>query len=101
MDNFSAMVESVKKACKNLYMEYKGQLLRPAAHLMRLKEKYEVHHGVRITDDALISAPVKIPLEKKIALRNNISCERGYFITMLVITIVIGGSKVISAIIKY
>ncbi len=50
MDNFSAMVESVKKACKNLYMEYKGQLLRPAAHLMRLKEKYEAE--VKVILDA-------------------------------------------------
>ena len=40
MDNFEPMIESLKRGCLNLYMEYKGHLLRPGAHLMRLKERY-------------------------------------------------------------
>ena len=40
MDNFEPMIESLKRGCLNLYMEYKGHLLRPGAHFMRLKEKY-------------------------------------------------------------
>ncbi len=40
MDNFEPMIESLKRGCLNLYMEYKGHLLRPGAHFMRLKERY-------------------------------------------------------------
>lgn len=40
IDNFEPMIESLKRGCLNLYMEYKGHILRPGAHLMRLKDKY-------------------------------------------------------------
>jgi len=41
MDNFELTIESLKRACLNLYMEYKGHLLRPGSHLMRLKDIYK------------------------------------------------------------
>ena len=32
---------------------------RTPLHPARLKEKYEIHHGVRITDGALVAASLK------------------------------------------
>ena len=46
MDNFEPMIESLKKGCLNLYMEYKGHLLRPGSHFMRLKDIYGPEIGV-------------------------------------------------------
>ena len=40
MDNFDPMIESVKRGCLNLYMDYKGHLIRPGSHLLRLKDVY-------------------------------------------------------------
>lgn len=54
MDNFEPMIESLKKGCLNLYMEYKGHLLRPGSHLMRLKEIYgaEIDTVLKAAKDA-------------------------------------------------
>jgi len=35
LDNFESMIDHIKKVCANLNMEYLGNLLRPAAHLMQ------------------------------------------------------------------
>ncbi len=42
LDNFDPVIESIKRACMNLYIEYKGHLLRPGSHFMRLREKYAI-----------------------------------------------------------
>jgi len=40
MENFEPIVDTMKRACLNLYMEYKGELLRQGAHFLRLKDIY-------------------------------------------------------------
>jgi hypothetical protein len=40
MDNFEPLVDTMKRACLNLYMEYKGELLRQGAHFLRLNDFY-------------------------------------------------------------
>ena len=40
MENFESLVDTMKRACLNLYMEYKGELLRQGAHFLRLKDIY-------------------------------------------------------------
>lgn len=40
LDNFESMIDHIKKVCANLNMEYLGNLLRPAAHLMRDAESF-------------------------------------------------------------
>lgn len=40
LDNFESMIDHINKICANLNMEYLGNLLRPAAHLMRDTESF-------------------------------------------------------------
>ena len=40
MDNFEPVIDATKRACLNLYMEYKGELLRQGAHFLRLEKAY-------------------------------------------------------------
>ncbi len=50
MDNFEPIIGALKKGCLNLYMEYKGHLLRPGSHFMRFKDMYP--HEIKVVLNA-------------------------------------------------